>query len=203
MVELGDGTLLAFGRVDNAKRLATYRYKLPQSLSKDGGKTWTYSISEFPAVTSGQRITMKRLKEGPLLLCSFTDRLLREKAEEIARVGLNTVKNLKSVVRSEAERDGIVVSDGNGGELKGFGLFAALSWDDGKTWPVKRLVLPRKVPASIEGTDGGLQRIDATHAEPNGYLTMAQDADGRIHLHSSRNDYVFNLAWLTEGNARP
>jgi formylglycine-generating enzyme required for sulfatase activity len=203
MVELGNGDLMALGRVDNARRLATYQYKLPKSVSKDGGKTWTYSISEFPAVTSGQRMTMKRLKEGPLLLCSFTDRLLREKAEEIGKVGLNTVKNLKSMIRRENERDGIVVADGKGGEFKGFGLYAALSWDDGKTWPVKRLILPKNVPMEIEGTDGGLQKITATHAEPNGYLTMAQDANGRIHLHSSRNDYVFNLAWLTEGSRVP
>jgi formylglycine-generating enzyme required for sulfatase activity len=199
MVELCNGDLLAFGRVDKTRRLVAYRYKLPQSLSKDGGKTWTYSVSEFPAVTSGQRMTMKRLKEGPILLSSFSDRLLREKAEEIGKVGLNTVANLKSAVRRESERDGIVVCDGKGGESKGFGLFAALSWDDGKTWPVKRLIVPKKLPARIEGTDGGLQRIDAAHAEPNGYLAMAQGADGRIHLHSSRNDYLFNLAWLTAG----
>jgi hypothetical protein len=144
-------------------------------------------------------MTMKRLKEGPILFCSFTDRLLREKAEEIGKVGLNTVKDLKSIVRQEHERDGMMVSDGKGGEVKGYGLFAALSWDEGQTWPVKRLILPAKLPATIEGTDGGLQHINATHAEPNGYLAMAQGADGRIHLHSSRNDYVFNLAWLTEG----
>lgn len=108
---------------------------------------------------------------------------------------------VKSTVRSENERDGIVVSDGKGGEFKGFGLFAALSWDDGATWPVKRLILPAKLPATIEGTDGGRQRVDATHAEPGGYLAMAQRADGRIHLHSSRNGYVFNLAWLVQGTA--
>ena len=122
---------------------------------------------------------------------------------EIGKVGLNTVKNLKSMIRRENERDGIVVGDGKGGEFKGFGLYAALSWDDGKTWPVKRLILPKNVPVEIEGTDGGLQKINATHAEPNGYLAMAQDANGRIHLHPSRNDYVINLAWLTEGSRVP
>jgi hypothetical protein len=202
MVELSNGDLLAFGRVDNTRRLTAYHFKLPQSLSKDGGKTWAYTISDFPAITSGQRMTMKRLHEGPILLCSFTDRLLREKAEEIGKVGLNTVKDLKSMVRQEPERDGMLVSDGAGGQIKAFGLFAALSWDDGNTWPVKRLIIPPTLPATIEGTDGGHQRIDATHAEPNGYLAMAQGADGRIHLHSSRNDYTFNLTWLTQGTSR-
>jgi len=199
MVELKGGTLFALGRIDNAGRLATYHYKLPLSLSADGGRTWSYSISDLPAITSGQRMTMKRLKEGPILLCSFTDRLLREKAEEVGKVGLNTVKDLKSKVRTDSERDGLIVSDGRGGEFKGYGLYAALSFDEGKTWPVKRLVLPENPPATLLGTDGSVQKVDARHAEPNGYLASAQGADGRIHLISSRNYYVFNLAWLTQG----
>ena len=201
MVELSNGSLLAFGRVDNSTRLHAYHNKLPMSLSTDGGHTWSYSISEFPAITSGQRMTLKRLKGGVLLLCSFTDRLLREKAEEIGKVGLNTVKSLKSMVRTEAERDGLMVSDGKGGEFRGYGLYAAISWDDGRTWPVKRLVLPENPPATLAGTDGGLQKINAAHAEPSGYLAMAQDADERIHLISSRNYYEFNLAWLTQGTS--
>ncbi|HEY3897122.1 MAG TPA: SUMF1/EgtB/PvdO family nonheme iron enzyme [Chthoniobacter sp.] len=201
MVELKDGTLFALGRVDNAGRLATYHDKLPMSISTDGGHTWTYSISDLPAITSGQRMTMKRLKEGPILLCSFTDRLLREKAEEVGKVGLNTVKDLPSKVRSGNERDGLMVSDGQGGEFRGYGLYAAVSWDEGKTWPVKRLILPEKPPATLKGTDGGVQKIDASHAEPNGYLASVQSPDGRIHLISSRNYYEFNLAWLTQGTA--
>jgi hypothetical protein len=146
-------------------------------------------------------MTMKRLKEGPILLCSFTDRLLREKAEEVGKVGLNTVKDLQSKVRTGSERDGLMVSDGKGGEYRGYGLYAALSWDEGKTWPVKRLVLPENPPATLRGTDGGVQKIDAAHAEPNGYLASVQSADGQIHLISSRNYYKFNLAWLTQGTA--
>jgi len=198
MVELTNGNLLAFGRFDKAQFLKNYDCKLPMSLSADGGKTWTYSISEFPAVTSGQRISMKRLKEGPLLLCGFSDRLLAENAEEAARLGMNVYKGRS---RAQDELDGIMVSDGKGGQIKGFGLYAALSWDDGKTWPVRRLITPEKPPANPVGTDGGSRKFDATHAEPNGYLAMAQDADGRINLISSRNHYQFNLAWLTQGTA--
>jgi sulfatase modifying factor 1 len=64
---------LGFGRVDKQAAAAPFDHKLPISISTDGGKTWTYSISEFPDITSGQRITLKALKEGPLLLCTFTD----------------------------------------------------------------------------------------------------------------------------------
>ena len=84
----------------------------------------------------------------------------------------------------------------------GYGLVAALSFDDGATWPVRRLVTPVAPggkPMQIQTTDGGPRPIDANHGEPNGYLASCQGPDGRIHLISSRNYYVFNLAWLTEG----
>ncbi len=84
----------------------------------------------------------------------------------------------------------------------GYGLVAALSFDDGATWPVRRLVtpvVPGGQPVICQSTDGGRLSLDANHAEPNGYLASCQGPDGRIHLISSRNYYVFNLAWLTEG----
>ncbi len=88
----------------------------------------------------------------------------------------------------------------DGNTKTGYGLFAAVSFDDGATWPVRRLVTPTE-PQPAQGTDGGKIMLDAAHAELNGYLASCQGPDGRIHLISSRNYYVFNLAWLTE--ARP
>lgn len=199
LVELADGTLFALGRMDNEKRLEAYQYKMPQSISTDGGRTWRYGMSELPAITSSQRLTLKKLKNGALLLCSFTDRLVRKKAEEIGKVGFNTVKSPDAVVRADKERDGLLVSDGKGGEFRGYGLYAAISWDEGKTWPVKRLVLPEKLPAGMLGTDGSKWKFDHTHAEYNGYMAMAIDVDDRVHLDSSRNYYEFNVAWLTQG----
>jgi len=195
LVELNDGRLLALGRMDNIKRTTAYNFKLPMSVSSDGGKTWSYSASEFGVVTAGQRITMRRLREGPILLCAFTDRLLAEKAEENANVGLNVTK---SKVRPESERDGMMVSDGKGGQKKGFGLFAALSWDDGKTWPVRRLLVPEE-GVSEGGANGLTQKINSTFAEASGYLSVDQALDGKIHLVSSRNYYAFNYPWLVQG----
>ncbi len=40
--------------------------------------------------------------------------------------------------------------------------------------------------------------LDATHAEPKGYLASTQTLDGIIHLISSGLYYQFNLAWLKE-----
>ncbi len=62
---------------------------------------------------------------------------------------------------------------------------------------MRRLVSPAAAQEA-QGTDGSKIMLDATHAELNGYLASCQGPDGRIHLVSSRNYYVFNLSWVTQ-----
>ena len=38
--------------------------------------------------------------------------------------------------------------------------------------------------------------VTGLQAEPGGYLSVCQGADGLIHLISSKQHYTFNLAWL-------
>jgi len=64
-VQLSDGRLLAFGRGNNIDG------RMPMSISDDLGKTWTYSASPFPPIGGGQRLVILRLREGPILFCSF------------------------------------------------------------------------------------------------------------------------------------
>ena len=52
------------------------------------------------------------------------------------------------------------------------------------------------------GGNTGRFTMDATHAEPAGYLAATQTPDGIIHLISSRLHYRFNLAWLENANPR-
>lgn len=173
IVQLKDGSLLAFGR-GNSIRDAQGRPRMPMSLSTDEGKTWTYHASEFPPIDGGQRLVLMRLREGPLLLISFTDHPLRT---------------------PENER-GLIFSDKEGNTYRGFGLYAALSYDEGKTWPVKKL-LTDGVPRFLNG--GAWTQffeMDETHAEPRGYMAATQTPDNLIHLLSSRLYYCFNLAWL-------
>lgn len=80
----------------------------------------------------------------------------------------------------------------NGGE----GMFAALSYDEGRTWPVRKLISDGKTRRLSGGAWTGDFTMDATHAEPKGYLTATQGPDGTIHLLSSRMHYRFNLQWL-------
>jgi len=174
IVQLEDGSLMALGRGNDING------HMPMSISRDMGKTWTYFASEFPPIGGGQRLVLMRLREGPILFVGFTD----------------SSKNLDSP-------RGIVIRDSEGGERRVYGMFAALSYDEGKTWPVQKLVTPGGSPIEMDG--GAWTKkfvIDATHAEPRGYLAATQTPDGMIHLVSSRLYYCLNLAWLEQGVLR-
>jgi len=144
IVERKDGSLMAFGRGNAIDG------HMPCSISYDGGYTWTYSATEFPPIGSGQRLVLKRLQEGPIMLCSFGEN----------------------------------------------GLFVALSYDEGASWPVKKLLTDGKTRVLDGGAWTGTFTMDATHAEPKGYLACTQSPDGIIHLLSSRVHYRFNLRWI-------
>jgi len=151
IVELNDGALLAFGRGQSIMG-EDGKPHMPYSLSRDGGYTWEYGATEFDPIGSGQRLVLRRLIEGPLMLVSF------------------------------------------GNE----GMFAALSYDEGETWPVRKLMTDGSGQVFEGGAWTGSFTMDATHAEPKGYLACTQTSDGIIHLLSSRLHYRFNLEWLEE-----
>ncbi len=167
-------TQLRDGRLMALGRGNTIAGRMPMSISQDMGRSWTYSASEFPPLGGGQRLILTRLHEGPILVVSFTDRA-----------------------------SGMIIRDPDGAERKVFGMFAALSHDEGKTWPVKRLLTDGGPAREIDGGGNtGKFTMDATHAEPKGYLSAAQTPDGLIHLISSKQHYVFNLLWIQSGLGR-
>jgi hypothetical protein len=172
VAELSDGRLLAFGRGDAIDG------KMPMSISSDLGRTWTYKASPFPPIGGGQRLVLKRLREGALFFVSFT-----------------------SGKRQKPEANGMSFTDRNGRTFTGHGLYAAVSFDDGQTWPVRKLLTPG------EGRfNGGAWTQDfmatPTRAEHAGYLAATQTPDGVIHLISSRLHYRFNLPWLVAGGSQ-
>ena len=143
------------------------------SISKDMGKTWTYSATELPAIAGGQRLVLRRLMDGPLLLASFTDK--------------------------KRHHDGMLIRDSAGKQRRVYGLYTALSFDEGKTWPVRRLVTAGNIQKEMGSTDNTVKFVmDQTNAERKGYLASTQTPNGLIHLISSRHYYVFNLAWLKQ-----
>lgn len=161
VAELGDGRLLAFGRGD------TIAGRMPQSISADGGRTWSYSASPFPPIGGGQRAVLLRLAEGPLFFASFAPKM--------------------------------TFADAAGTPPEVSGLFAALSFDEGRSWPIRKLITDGGPPREMDGGGNtGRFILSPYSAEPRGYLSVCQDAQGVIHLISSRLHYAFNLAWLKQ-----
>jgi len=66
VVQLDNGKLFALGRG------ADFDGKMPASISSDMGQSWQYYPTGFPAISSGQRLVLLKLQQGPLLLVSFT-----------------------------------------------------------------------------------------------------------------------------------
>ena len=172
IVCLKDGSLLALGRGNGIEKDG--KKYMPMSRSTDMGQTWTYSASPFTAIDGGQRLVLLRLQEGPILLVSFTDHPQRT---------------------PKAHR-GMTFTGKDGQPFTGYGMFAALSYDEGKTWPVRKLLTDGQERVLYGGAWTGNFQMDATHAEPRGYLAGTQSPDGTIHIVSSRLHYRFNLKWI-------
>lgn len=112
VVELEDGKLLAIGRGENIDGHS------PMSISDNMGKTWTHYPSPFPPIGGGQRSVLMRLNEGPIIYVSFTD------------------------YRNSPRQNGMIFTDIQGNKFRGHGVFAALSFDEGRTWPRRKLITP-------------------------------------------------------------
>lgn len=179
IVELADGTLLALGRGNPVvAKSGPYqgRRRMPMSVSLDGGAHWKYSASPFPPIDGGQRLTLLRLSEGPIMLASFSEHPERT---------------------PEGEKDFTAMTPS--GEKVIHGMFIALSYDEGKTWPVRRLLSDGSGRTFDGGAWTGTFTMDDTHSEPKGYFAGCQTPDGIIHLLSSRLHYRFNLEWIEKG----
>jgi formylglycine-generating enzyme required for sulfatase activity len=175
IVQLADGRLMMIGRYDKVEDQERFGFHTPASYSSDMGQTWTYAATEFPAVSSVQRPVLIRLREGSLLLCSFTDQR-----------------------RDWNHRKGMTFKSSAGTTFTAYGLFAAVSFDEGKTWPIRRLLTPGGSERSEPTIDRGQFTVSDTMAESAGYLAAIQTRDGNVQLISSKNHYVFNLAWLKQ-----
>jgi len=90
---------------------------------------------------------------------------------------------------------GIEITDASGKKRMVRGLFSAVSTDEGKTWPYKRLVTDDGPGRPVESTNGGLFTMSAGNSEYQGYCNGCQSADGLIHIISSRQHFTFNLKW--------
>jgi sulfatase modifying factor 1 len=100
---------------------------MPASYSSDLGETWHWEMSAFPVMSNLQRPAIARLKDGAIVLCSFTDQWRPPFKEHQGRIFLATT-----------------------GNYTGYSLYADGSQDEGKTWPDRRL-LATKSKANADG----------------------------------------------------
>lgn len=82
-------------------------------------------------------------------------------------------------------------------------LIVAISYDDGKTWPVRRLLTDGNDDHGVTGISNGRIYMGSGTAEPTGYVSVIQARNGVIHVISSMNHYAFNLAWIKAAPAHP
>lgn len=176
VLPLKDGRLLAFGRSESRCGRQLMEGKMPMSLSENMGRSWSYRAAPFPPIGYAQRCCLLRLSEGAIVFFSFTDPQYDLQSGNIR---------------------GMDLTDAHGKVLHGYGLYAAVSFDEGATWPVQRLITTAKPPQEYDpGASCPTFIMDETHAQPQGYMQAVQAPDGMIHLISSRLHYRFNLLWL-------
>jgi len=176
VAELKDGRILAFGRTQIKDA------RMTMSVSEDMGRSWQYRASVFPDITWSQRAILIRLREGPLFLASFA--------------GQSTVYDAQGKPATKDNGADMAVNDAAGRPRKIRGLFGALSFDEGETWPVCRVITGESAPKRYPLNRGNYFMMDAGTGEPEGYLTASQAPGGLIHLITSQRHYAFNAAWL-------
>lgn len=159
------------GRLLALGRGDTIEGRMPMSISDDMGESWTYHPSPFPPIGGGQRLVLMRLHEGSLFLASFTG--------------------------DRQDQTPMEITDASGCKRPVTGLFGAVSFDEGETWPHIRLISDDGPGREIETTNAHLFTMGFTSAEPGGYMAACQSSDGLVHLISSKQHYAFNLSWLT------
>lgn len=156
------GRLLAFGRGDDIEGT------MPMSLSTDGGLTWTYNRSSFPAIGSGQRATMQRMPDGSIIFASFAKKMLCRDTTGRER----NVSGLYTALSTDGGRTFPHIRPLTNGEGQ-TKMIDAWGWQHAFNW------------------------TDST-AEPKGYLASTVDGEGRLRLLSSGNEYTFNAPWIME-----
>ena len=181
-------------------------------LSRDHGLTWTEAGGDIRGIHAG----VVELKDGrlmafgrgqvidgrmPMSLSSDLGKTWSYQATVFPPIGggqrlvLMRLREGPLLFVSFAQQ--MMFKDSNGKEFAGSGLYAALSFDEGKSWPTRRLVTP-----GAGQFDGGAwtRRFTSApdRAEPKGYLAATQTPDGVVHLISSALYYRFNLAWLKQ-----
>jgi len=94
----------------------------------------------------------------------------------------------------------MMIPDASGKPRGCSGLFAALSFDEGETWPVRRLITDDGRPREVDGGGNtGRFTLGPDSAEPRGYLSICQTPDGVIQLITVLLQTRPGAAWRAHG----
>jgi len=181
-------------------------------LSSDNGQTWKDAGGTIAGIHAcvGQLTNGRLLAFGrgdnindrmPMSISDDMGRSWRRSASPFPPVGggqrpvILLLKEGPLCLVSFANK-GMTITDVSGKQREVKGMFATVSYDDGKTWSNIRLVSHDGPDTTVETMDGRSFKLGFSSAEPGGYLSICQAANGVIHLISSRQHYSFNLKWL-------
>ncbi len=196
-------------------------------ISKDGGKTWLdpgygrpqpkFEAGGTGAWIAGIHTGCAQLADGSLLAFGRGDEINGRMPKSISKdMGINWTYSASDFQgigggrRLVLERlvegplflasfgENMEMVDATGRTFQANGLYAAVSYDEGRTWPLRKLITDGKPAHKAYTSDGDEYTMSPTNAEPHGYLACTVTPDGVIHLISSWNYYAFNLAWLKE-----
>jgi formylglycine-generating enzyme required for sulfatase activity len=145
---------------------------MPRSISTDGGNTWQRSATELPAIFSEQRITLYRL-----MFSAHPD------PRPVMMTGFGELQ-----------------AKDTGGSLTSItGLYVALSFDEGNSWPpqFRRVISDNSGLIEIAPWQRTADLSERT-GQPGGYMSVTQTPDGIIFLTDSKIVYSFNLAWVLQ-----
>jgi formylglycine-generating enzyme required for sulfatase activity len=172
----GEPDLLAIAR-DKGKY---FDGKAPQSISYDGGDTWERSPTVFPSISSGRRFSMIRLRYTP-------------EQEEYPGV--------VPILFVGFADEGFPARNGEGAIEEIKGMYAAVSFDEGKTWKVehRRVLSDLQGDSTMELHTAPWQRTDVISrntGQDGGYMIATQTPDGMIYLTDGKLVYQFTLPWV-------
>lgn len=156
--------------------------KAPQSISTDRGHTWQSTASVFPPISSGKRFVLLRLEHSP----------------EVGEYpGVAPILFIGFADGEFRAKNG----EGNMDQIEG--MFAAVSFDEGKSWPeqYRRVMSHMTGDQTMDLLSAPWQRtdvIDINTGQEGGYMTATQTPDGNIILTDGNIVYTFNLAWIVQ-----
>lgn len=169
-------------------------------LSHDGGLTWEDTGSTIPGIHAG----IVQLRDGRLMAFGRGNNIDGMMPFSISDDMGRSWKSSASCFPGIGSGQRLVFMRLNEGPLMlasfgPSGLFLSLSDDEGCSWSDPKLLSDGITRELDGGAFTGRFVMDASHAEPKGYLCATQSPDGTIHLLSSRLHYRFNLKWIRYG----